>query len=133
MLNPFPELLTFSFFAPFLLRLALAVFFLSAAQFHFDNRKKISDEIAKKWGSLGKASARVGSLVEFIIAILLLAGFYTQYAALLAIIVIAKMLFFKRTYPLIAYQSVWAYVFALVIAISLLITGAGAFAFDIPL
>jgi len=113
MLSVFPEILFLSPLAPFLIRLALGGVFVFAAWAHVQH-----PDIA----------SRVLSILEFGIAIPLVVGAWTQPAALLGSIVIAVWLFQpRRVYHLSTI------LLALVMALSLIVTGAGALAFDLPL
>jgi hypothetical protein len=74
-------------------------------------------------------SFRIIGIVEGIIAVLLIAGAYTQPAALVGAIVLAI------TVSTSAYRALPRSTLALLIVmcLSLVITGAGPFAFDLPL
>lgn len=74
-------------------------------------------------------SFRVAGIIEGIIAVLLIAGAYTQPAALLGAIVLGIIL------SIPAYRALPRSTLALliVICLSLVLTGAGPFAFDLPL
>lgn len=72
-------------------------------------------------------------LVEIVLGLMFVFGAYTQVAALVTGAYALKMLFFRKrfTYPLVPPPSF--YLLSLFVACSLFITGAGAFALDIPL
>lgn len=114
MLSIFPEILFLSPLAPFLIRVALGLLFASAAWTHLKRQ-----DIA----------SRTLSIVEFVIAAALIVGAWTQPAALLGSIVAAVWLF-RPTSRVYARSTV---LLALVLSLSLIVTGAGAFAFDLPL
>lgn len=111
MLSLFPELLFLSLFAPLLFRIALAVYFVLAARTHMQK------------------GLTVLSTVEILVAVPLLIGAWTQIVALAALALCAYALYTPRTrtYP-VSTLALMA-----LISFSLLITGAGAFAFDLPL
>jgi uncharacterized membrane protein YphA (DoxX/SURF4 family) len=115
MLNVFPELLFLAPLAALLIRAAAASAFVLAALVHW---KHSHDMIIKNL-----------SIFEFIIAIALAVGFYTQIAALLAIILIAVWLFIEKFRPL----PISTILLLLVMNISLLLTGSGPISFDLPL
>ena len=73
--------------------------------------------------------SRVLAVFELVAAGLLVAGAWTQPAALLAGI-IAAIWYFQPTSRVVALSSI---LLALVMSISLVLTGPGAFAFDLPL
>ena len=72
-------------------------------------------------------------LFEIIIGTLFTLGFLTQVAALLAIFLSVKILIMYRHFihPLIPQRLF--YILLLAISFSLFITGAGIFAFDLPI
>lgn len=137
MLNPFPSLLMFSFFVPTLIRLTVAVVFAYQAIHHFKNKRAVAEEVDAKisWLSHEGAVWGVGLLIlaELAIAIALFVGAWTQFAALFAIIGFAKLAFLKKKFPSYAPLSSLAYTLLIVMSITLLVSGAGAFAFDLPL
>lgn len=114
MLSLFPELLFLSSFAATLIRIALAVFLAYEA-----------------WNGMAHASvpARAFAAAKILIAAALFVGAWTQLAALGATIIFTLSLFVPRmrTSPLSAT------LLALAMALSLIVTGAGAVAFDLPL
>ncbi len=72
-------------------------------------------------------------LVELVLAFMFIFGAYTQVAALVSIAFCLKMLMFARRFPPPLMPSRAFFFLALGVSISLFITGAGAFALDIPL
>lgn len=136
MLNPFPTLLYLTFFAPTILRVAAALVFFYLAIRTF----KRNDDIGKVRFPLGFGGAWLpwlALLAELLIAVCLFAGFYTQYAATLSALVALKALLYRQLWPdlaaLIFPISPGTSFLLLIISLSLLLTGAGAYAFDIPL
>ncbi len=118
MFNPFPDLLWLSFFAPTVLRLAAAGVLFAGAYAHLKHKDSNSRAFAA-------AHLLVGAMLFF--------GWNTQYAALLGMAgtVVSFLLpsRFIKTAPLPL--STAGLLFA--IFLSLLVSGAGAFAFDLPL
>ena len=114
MLSVFPEILFLSPLAPLLIRVALGGVFAYTAWTHM----KSADN-----------TTRVLSIIEGVAAILLVVGAWTQPAALAALVLLAAHAFM----PHLRVVSREATLLALVMAASLLLTGAGAFAFDLPL
>jgi hypothetical protein len=132
MLNPFPDLLTFSFFAPTILRLATAGAFAYGAYFLWVHRMRIAE---RRFPLVGHAPWLGASLAvaHALLAVMLGAGYYTQIAALLGGLGTVKALFLIRRYPELFPLSRGTYVLLLIMLLSLLLTGAGALAFDLPL
>lgn len=134
MLNPFPELLVFGFFAPTLLRLAAAGVFLYVVSAQWERREAMAKIpfpiIGTSWGM---GVVWVAVIIELIIAGMLLAGYYTQIAALLGMVAATKYFYFEKWWPTFAPLSRVTSVLLFVILISLLLSGAGALAYDLPL
>ena len=121
MLNLFPTLLVFGLLAPFLIRIAVAVYFLAVS---------ISD--IKRLYNKKDSQKSYGILVYFIASgsfvsgILMFIGLYTQMAA---IFLAATSLSYAIKEP----QKRVLYLFLFMMSLSLLFSGAGFFAFDLPL
>ena len=93
----------------------------------------LMERLSVRFGALGRAKGAIAGLIEIAVGTLLIVGFATQIAALLAAIMMGKALFFRSSYPEILRESRSFYLLALAVALSLLLMGAGALAFDIPL
>ncbi len=134
MLNPFPSLLVYGFFAPTLLRVVAAGAFFYLATLHWRTREGVAHDLS---GMLGRSTAgpaaAIFPLVEFLVAAGLLFGFWTQVAAIVGAVLCLKILFVKRGLRHLSPISHLSYILLGVICLSLLATGAGAFAFDLPL
>ena len=114
MFSIFPPLLTFSSIAPLLLRLTLGVVFVLWAY------RKIK---------INKYQA----ILEGIIGVLLVFGFITQLASLFATIILGIRLVKKIKEKAFLTDGVNYYLILFVISISLIFTGAGFLALDLPL
>ncbi|MEK7132999.1 MAG: hypothetical protein AAB830_03005 [Patescibacteria group bacterium] len=114
MLSVFPDILFLAPFSAFLIRIALALVFIFAGWKHFSREKN---------------PARALAAFEIIAAISLASGAWTQVGALLGIIIASLWLTFPHTRAV----SKIATLLALVMCVSLLVTGGGVFAFDLPL
>jgi uncharacterized membrane protein YphA (DoxX/SURF4 family) len=114
MLSVFPEMLFLSPFAALIIRVALAGLFAHAAWKH-----------ARATG----VASRTLALGETTVAIALFFGAWTQPAALLGAVVSAIWLAQKTARPL----EISTIILALATSLSLLLTGPGAIAFDLPL
>ena len=73
------------------------------------------------------------ALVELIVGGALIAGAYTQLAAIAGAMLALKYFIWKRRYPHFFPLSRSASALLFVICLSLIVTGAGAFAMDLPL
>ena len=132
MLNPFP-IQFLALFAYFLLRVTVALVLFVLAWRHFKWRHELAAAFGTPWFPFSSISVWVLILTELIIALMLLVGFYTQYAALALLIVSFKFMMFR---PLVAHPTIpprLLYVLLFGAALSLFITGAGVFAFDLPI
>jgi uncharacterized membrane protein YphA (DoxX/SURF4 family) len=72
-------------------------------------------------------------VAEVILGLMYVAGFFTQIAAIITALFALKMLYFRKrlTYPLV--PSPIFFLLLIGVSVSLFITGAGVFAFDIPI
>ncbi len=122
MLSLFPSLLTYGLVAPLVIRIVLG-----GTLIHFGYRKMLN-----KGESTGSNSPTYGAL-EIIIGLFLLVGLFTQLAALLNAIILLIKLGYKVKQGLFLSDGVNYYVLLLAMAFSLLFTGPGFFALDLPL
>lgn len=114
MLSLFPQILFLAPFSAFLIRIALAIVFMYSAW----NLLRQSDTLS-----------RGTSIVEIVVAASLIAGIWTQAAALAGLVIIGIHFFTPRLRTV----ALGTALLSLVLCLSLLVTGAGAFAFDLPL
>jgi uncharacterized membrane protein YphA (DoxX/SURF4 family) len=127
MFTIFPSLLTYRLLGPTILRITLGIIFAHAG-WH-KTRASQSPEISPKLLKV----IRVVGWIEILIAISMIAGIWTQIGALAVIILSVYFSYIKTKgqnptgYPV-------AFNFLLIaIALSLLVSGAGKLAFDLPL
>jgi len=134
MLNPFPDFLTYSLLAPFILRVVAGFIFINLGVLLFKGEK------ARWLTSLSvlrvpnpKLAVKILGAVEIVGGIMFVLGFYTQVAALfLALLTFAES-YVEYKDPDILKRNFVFYTMLLAIIISLLFSGAGAFAIDLPL
>ena len=112
--TPFPELLTFSFYAPMLLRIALGLY---AMAFVFSDRQQ-KKEIYRG--------------LFLVVGLSLLVGFYVQISTVIIALLFIISIFDSRA-RLTADINKVEIGLLLVISLTLLITGAGPWAIDLPL
>lgn len=132
--NIFPELFSLSLIAPLLLRIALSFIFINLGYL------KLTKEKAGWIGSLNVLNLKpagflvvlLGS-VEIIGGLLLLAGAYTQLVALILGVICLSEMFVEYEEESILKRDVVFYLLLAVICVSLLLTGAGLYAVDVPL
>lgn len=132
MLNFFPQFLTYSFFAPTILRVAAAIVFAYVAYRHFKNKDAIAHVRFPVVGS-GAWIPWVAVIVEGAMALALFFGYYTQIAAIAGAVLGLKYFVWRGKYPEYFVLSRSTCTLLIAICLSLLTTGAGALAFDLPL
>lgn len=134
MLNPFPDLLAFGLAAPLILRLTLGAIFVD-----FGWKKLFQDRTAKGAFfellrlSPGTLYAIAMGILELVAGLLLIAGLFTQIAALLTLLISSAACYLKGRYPDQLTNSKNFFFILSIISLSLLFSGAGFFAFDLPL
>ena len=134
MLNPFPDLLMYSFFAPLILRVVLGLIFADLGMLKFRGERGT-------WiNSFNTLSLRPADLfvsiygaLQIVGGLLLLLGLWTQVAALVFVIFSGIELYLEWQAREILRRDLVFYLLIFTISLSLLITGAGALAIDIPL
>lgn len=134
MLNPFPDLLMYSLLGPFILRVVLALIFVNLGALKFREEKE-------RWtASFETLGLRPTSLfvplygfLQIVGGILLLLGLWTQVAALAFILFTGIELYLEWKDGKILKRDLVFYLLLFTTSFSLLLTGAGALAIDIPL
>jgi len=133
-LSTFPLLLNYHLAAPALIRIIAGIFFLVAGYQKLTIRKakyiEVFQVIGLKWPKF--VTIFVG-IAELIGGVLLFIGLFTQIAALVLAIVAIVALIIKSQRPDLLERTAWTYVLLLAILLSLLLSGAGSLALDLPL
>ena len=132
MLSLFPDILFLSPLSATILRITAGLIFLSIAWTHWQKRDELGEI---NFIVIGKGSwiPVFTAIIELAVGVGLVLGIYAQAAAILGTIGALKGLIWKRHYPQFFPLSRTASILLLVICVSVLLTGAGAFAFDLPL
>lgn len=130
MLNPFPELFAWSFFAPLFLRVVLGFYFVALARTTY---KRGTHSPARHPHQNDRAAYAILALVELVVGILLVLGLYTQIVAAIGVAFGFIALWLKAGRSHEAPESTWFYLLATTVALTLIVLGAGIFAFDLPL
>ena len=137
MLNIFPDLLFLQLLAPFLLRIVVGIMFIWIGySYLFKDRKVVLEQLSSKWPKFAMFFVLFGGIFEIVTGVFLVAGFLTQIAAIAGVLIAIDALFAKFLYKdldKIAKYSKMFYILILIISLSLLVSGAGAFAVDLPL
>jgi putative oxidoreductase len=134
MLSIFPQLLTYSFFAPFLLRIVAGAIFVwygyGKLVLDADKKSKFFESIKMKPGWL---YVWIFGLIELIGGVFIIVGFMTQLVSLVFALISLACFFIKWKNPDSLTTSKMAYVLLFVIFVSLILTGPGFKSFDLPL
>lgn len=118
-LTLFPQLLSFGFFAPLFLRVVASLYLI------YLGKKRLNKQY--KWTSV----------LYFISGLAIFLGVYTQIAVILGVLMFKFDFYFehwtnRKNIPLNP-EMFFTYFMAVLILLSLIVTGPGAFAFDLPL
>ena len=114
----------FSIFGPALLRVTVGLTFAFLAYAHFQRREELASLGLWLWATF---------VLEAVVAFSLLFGYYTQIGALIGIVLAGIQLYYAKRAPRATPLCGGVYLLLLIICISLMLTGAGYPAFDIPL
>lgn len=134
MLNPFPELLAYGLFAPFILRVILGYIFINLGYLKLTsekNRWRLSFEALKikPTGFFVKTLA----IIEIVGGGMFILGLYTQIAALVLAFLSFTELYIEYKEESLLKRNLVFYLLIFAICLSLLFSGAGFLAFDLPL
>jgi putative oxidoreductase len=134
MLNPFPDLLTYSLLSPFILRVVAGLIFIDLGVLVFKNEKErwLASLSALKVPN-PKLALKIFGCIEIIGGVMLILGFYTQAAALVLALFTFAESYIEYKEPEVLKRNIVFYIMLLAIVLSLLFSGAGAFAVDLPL
>ena len=132
MLNPFATQYL-SLFAYFILRFFVGGILVFLGLKHFSYRNELKHVFALSWFPFGLFTTLVFAAIEIIIGGMFIAGYYTQFAAIAGISISLTMLLIRNWFDHHTIPKKLFYILILGISLSLFITGAGAFAFDLPI
>lgn len=134
MLSVFPELLNYSLLAPFLLRVVVGLIFIDLGALIFRTEKE-------RWvASFETIGLRPTSFfvplygaIQIAGGTLLLIGLWTQVAALVFALITLMELYVELRAREVLKRDLVFYLLLFTISVSLLLTGPGGYAFDLPL
>lgn len=134
MLNLFPDLLVYSMLAPTIIRMVAGLIFLDTGILKL-RREKVRWIISLEEIGISKAPLilKILGLVEIVGGFLFIMGAWTQLSALVLAIFTATAFFVEYKDPTILKRNLTFYLLLLAMTLSLLFSGAGAFALDLPL
>ena len=133
MLNLFPSLLMFGFFAPTIIRIIAAMTLFVVALRMQKNKNEILSTKLPIIGTPKGWMLWIYVVLTTVVGMALFVGYATQLAALLGMVVALKHAVFASRYPQLRPLPRASYVMLFFICLSLLLSGAGAFAFDVYL
>ena len=134
MLNTFPTLLSFGLIAPLILRVTLGVALIGIGILTTHSKK---DSFTRYFTSqkfpLPKISPIIFGVTEIISGILLILGLSTQIVSIVAVFLLLNVYSFESQDDRVLPYSPVLYLILSIIALSLLFSGAGFLAIDLPL
>lgn len=134
MLNIFPELLNYGLLAPTIIRITLAITLLFIGyETVFSKRLNFLSYFEAKKYPLAKLLPIKLGVAEIIAGLFLLFGFFTQVAALATVFLSLMLMYIENRDEKILPHSLTFYLIIAILSVTLLFSGAGAFAIDIPL
>ena len=120
-------------FAYFILRVIVGIIILQLGYSHFKYRHELKNVLKLSWWPWGKFLTYVFVLAELTIGLMLIAGAYTQIAALLTLVMSIKLIILKSYLKHHSIPSKIFYFLLFGASLSLFITSAGALAVDLPI
>ena len=133
MLSLFPQILFLGPLGITLIRVAVGLMVVYIGYSLFEESSVVARE---KFFIIGRCPAwlaKTGGVVQIVVGLFLVIGLWTQAAAILAGILALKCLIWGKRYEKIIPISRAASFLLLAISLCLLVSGAGSFAFDLPL
>jgi uncharacterized membrane protein YphA (DoxX/SURF4 family) len=132
MLNPFPTM-WLSLLAYFLLRFFIGITLVVLGYKHLNNQKALADSFKDFVNFIPGTMAALFAFGELALAGFIIAGYGTQYACIAGILMCLKLLIIRGRIHTPLLPPKLFYFLLLGAFASLFITGAGAFAYDLPL
>lgn len=133
MFSIFPQILFLQPAGIGLLRVAAGLYLIYIGYSLWSERAEVAKEQFPIIGRMPEWLAMLAATLQMALGILLVVGAWTQLVALLGAIVALKCIIFARAYKTIMPLDRAASILLLVILLALIVSGAGAFAFDLPL
>lgn len=134
MLSIFPEMLVYSLFAPFILRLGLGFIFVRFGGLALSSDKyRLMEVFRNAHLNPPVFFATILGAIELLVGLSLILGLYTQIGALIAGIISLILLISKLWGKPFGTEGALFDFMLLSISLSLMFSGAGFLAFDLPL
>jgi uncharacterized membrane protein YphA (DoxX/SURF4 family) len=132
MLNLFP-IQFLALFAYFILRVLTGLSILWLGHQHYQHRHDLSQILVLPIFPFGKTAVFFLVFTEVVIGTLLTIGLFTQAGAILLMLLSLKMIVLHKYFHHPTLPNRLTYLLFFAIGFSLFITGAGVFAFDLPI
>ncbi len=132
MLNPFP-IQFLALVGYLILRATVAGILIYLGFSHLKHRDELKNVLVLSWFSYGTLSTWALAIIEIVLGLFIFVGAHTQYAVLLVSIMCIKMIVLRHWFSHSTIPPRIFYVLLLGASLTLFITGAGAFAFDLPI
>ena len=120
-------------YAPTLLRVAAAFVLFFIAWRVWQGAKALAATSFPLVGKTNLLLVQIAAGITALVGVALFLGWETQWAAILSILIAIKLWYFKKQLGPVVGLAPATYILFVVICLSLLLTGAGKFAFDIHL
>ena len=133
MFNPFPELFFLQPLAPLIIRIVIGIFliylgYITAFKKRLEFQKKFR---AEKYPFPNFIPWKLG-IAEILVGSFLVIGLYTQITCIIAAYIFLNLAVLDNPKTGIIGYSRALYVIVTIVSLTLVLTGAGAFAFDLP-
>jgi hypothetical protein len=133
MLSLFPEILFLAPLGTTFLRVAVGILFISMAWQMYRESRRMADVQLPLIGQLHEFLIMLWAGFIGVVGLALVVGVMTQIAALAGMLILIKRTVLRRYFEHICPFIFTIVAFAFLICFMLLVTGPGAFAFDLPL
>lgn len=133
MLNPFPGLLDYAILSPFIIRLVLGFIVLNLGFLKLRGERERWTALFRTFLGFGGSFVFLVALVEILAGSLIVVGLFTQVAALAVALLSFVNLYLEMKEDALVKRDFVFYATLFAMSLSLLLTGAGFLAFDLPL
>ena len=130
----FPQLFFLApLYVPLILRILVALSFFYIAYAQASRRKEISELKIQLIGHVDQTMVLISALCITLTGLALFVGWHTQIAAIVGILIALKHAIYAKKYPRVIPLCRLEYIYIIVILLTLVISGAGGLAMDVPL
>jgi uncharacterized membrane protein YphA (DoxX/SURF4 family) len=130
------NLFAIQFMAPLaylMLRMCLGIILIRFGCLHIQHRHSLKEVFSLRLFPFGSFFVWYLGIVEIVLGSMLMLGLFTQLAALLTMLLSLKFIIMHKRFSHQLIPSRIVFVLMGIISVSLFITGAGAFAIDLPI